>query len=449
MTTPAGATETKLPRAGTFHRIALALTGLTAAFAAFSAGGVTTREWNICLVVLCVLSLAVCARARSSNPVIDIVLIALPVYVALQLAPLPFTWLRALSPARAELARALLPLGTDAPRTPLSASPALTEVHLLRLLGYLCVFFLIRELRRRFARRVWMVAVPVVAIGAAEAALGLVQYFGGVQRARGTYVNANHFSCLLQMALPLPLVLAVALLRRRHNAKHVSTWKVLLACALLAIAVLIFLGSLDSLSRMGLVATAASLAVLALLLPLAVRRGRSLVRFFGYGSAAALIVVVALVIFFSTPSTLLERLGQHDATEALNSDARMTIWRETIPMIHDYPVFGSGLGTYASVFQKYRASSPEYLVDFAHNDYLQLLAELGVVGFAIAALGGVLILLRIGRAIVGRRTTADRLLAAGCLAGLIALMFDCAVDFDFYIPANALIAAWIAAMGAG
>lgn len=409
----------------------------------------TTREWNICLVVLCALSLAVCARARSSDPAIDIALIALPAYVALQLVPLPSAWLRALSPARAELARALLPLGADTPRTALSASSSLTEVHLLRLLSYVCVFFLIRELGRRFEAKPWIVAVPVMAIAAAEAALGMVQYFGGAQRATGTYVNANHFSCLLQMALPLPLVLMAAILRRRPNEEHVSTPRALLACTLLAVAVLIFLGVLYSLSRMGLPVIALSLTVLALLFRLAAVDRDRRVGFYRYGSAAALIVVVALAIFVSTPLTLLERLDRQDVDvkDPLTADARMAIWRETIPMVHDYPVFGSGLGTYTSVFQKYRASSPEYLVDFAHNDYLQLLAELGVVGFGIAALGGVLILLRIGRAIVGRRTTADRLLAAGCLAGLVALMLDCAVDFDFYIPANALIAAWIAGMG--
>lgn len=377
----------------------------------------------------------------------DIALIALPAYAALQLAPLPFGWLRALSPARAELARALQPLGGDIPRAALSASSTLTEVHLARLLGYLCMFFAIRELSRRFEGRRWMVAVPVMAIAAAEAALGLVQ-FGGVARATGTYVNSNHFSCLLQMALPFPLVVAATLLRRRLGEQHVSTLRALVAAVLLAVAVLIFLGALDSLSRMGLAAIAASLTVLAFLFPLAGGRERSRMRVYGYGSAAALIAVIALAIFFAAPSMLLERLGPQEAKEPLTADARVAIWRETVPMLHDYRLLGSGLGTYASVFQKYRASSPEYLVDFAHNDYLQLLAELGVVGFAIAALGGFFIMLRTGKAVVSGISTADRLLAGACIAALVALMLDSSVDFDFYIPANALIAAWIAGMGA-
>lgn len=126
---------------------------------------------------------------------------------------------------------------------------------------------------------------------------------------------------------------------------------------------------------------------------------------------------------------------------------RVRIWRETLPMTADYRIFGSGLGTCASVFQKYRASAPEYLVDFAHNDYLQLLAELGVIGFAIAAAGGLTILVRIVRAIVAGPTTANRLIAAACAASLVALMLDSSVDFDFYIPANAMLAAWIGGMG--
>lgn len=79
----------------------------------------------------------------------------------------------------------------------------------------------------------------------------------------------------------------------------------------------------------------------------------------------------------------------------MTADVRVRIWREMLPITADYRIFGSGLGTYASVFQKYRASAPEYLVAFAHNDYLQLLAELGVIGFALAAVTGLMIVIRL------------------------------------------------------
>jgi len=428
---------------------------LVLGFAALSSGGVTAPEWNVCLLAVCALSLAVFLPAPRSNhgpdtarraPIFEgtlgAMLILLPSWAALQLLPLPLSWLRVLSPARADLQNAILPIGLAAGRAPLSAAPALTLAHLLRVLCFICVFFLIRELTRRLTRWPWLTALPVVAIGAAEAAVGLAQYFGGAAKATGTYVNPNHYSCFLQMALPFPLVLAAVALRRRHGHENGSLKRVLLACALIACAAVIFLGALHSMSRMGVAAIAASLLVLAICGGMRRNAGRS-----GYIAAAAVAAVFILVVFVSTPGALLERLANQGGPEPLTTDVRVRIWKETLHMSADYRVFGSGLGTFASVFQKYRASSPQYLVDFAHNDYLQLLAELGVIGFAIAAIAALIILGRIIRSVRAGPTTVHRLLAAACAAALAALMLDISVDFDFYIPANAMLAAWIAGIG--
>lgn len=400
-------------------------------------------------MAVCALSLAVSFPARPSfaagvsDRALGAILILFPSFVALQLLPLPLSWLKIVSPARAELQSALSPIGLGGARAPLSAVPALTMAHLLRVLCFICVFFLIRELTRRLARWPWSTTLPVVVVGAAEAGLGLAQYFGGAPHATGTFVNANHYSCFLQMTLPFPLILAAMVIRRRPGHENGSLKRVLPACVLIGCAALIFLGALYSMSRMGLAAIAASLLVLAAFVP-TVRgsAGRS-----GYFSAAALAAMFVVSVFISAPGALLERLASEGGREPLTSQVRVEIWKETLPLTAAYRVFGSGLGSYASVFQKYRASAPEYLVDFAHNDYLQLLAELGIVGFTIAGAAVLMILFRIVRGVRAGPTTAHRLLAAGCAAALAALMLDCAVDFDFYIPANAMLAAWIAGIG--
>ena len=393
--------------------------------------------------------MAVLARGRHRSRPADLLLIALPAYVGLQLIPLPVGWLRVLSPARASLEAALAPVGLGSVRAPLSASPALTTAHLMRLLCYVAFYFLIRELSRRFASRIWIMAWPVLAVGAAEAALGLVQLSTGSRAAGGTFVNPNHFACFLEMALPFPLAMAAIPARRGHDSHRESVTRALMRCALIAVAALVFLGALYSLSRMSLASILASLAVLAILIPVARGGLRKAGRGFGYLSAAGLIVALGLAMFVSAPGALLERLSPSGSQDPVTADARIAIWRETIPMTADYRVFGSGLGTYISVFQKYRGSAPQYLVDYAHNDYLQLLAELGIAGFVIAAAAAVLILLRIGRSVVAAETAAGRLLACACAAALAALMLSSAVDFDFYIPANAMLGAWIAGMGAG
>jgi O-antigen ligase len=302
--------------------------------------------------------------------------------------------------------------------------------------------FLIRELTWRLAQRPWLATLPVIALGTAEAALGLAQTFGGAPRASGTYVNPNHYSCFLEMTLPVALSLAAIAVRRKHRREGGSLKRVLLASALIGCATCIFLGALYSMSRMSLAAITASLLVLAIGFSVGKADGR-----FRYMAGACAALVFLGVVFLSAPGALLERLAKRGGQDPLTADARVAIWKETLPMTTDYRFFGSGLGTYVSVFQKYRASAPEYLVDFAHNDYLQLLAELGLIGFAIASAAALLILLRIVRAIRGGATSAQRLLAAGCAAALAALLLDSSVDFDFYIPANAMLAAWIAGIG--
>jgi O-antigen ligase len=417
-------------------------------FAAFSAGGVTEPAWGICMVGICAVSLLISIPTRRGNPapplgrLLNVVLILLPCYVALQLLPLPLAWLKTVSPARAELQDALLRFGLGAPTAPISAAPSLTLAHLLRLLSYICFFLIARALAARFPKSLWLTSLPVVLPGSAEAALGLWQYFHGASSATGTYVNPNHYSCFLQMALPFSLALAIIAIRRRRGTDTLSLPRIFLGCLLAGCAALISLGALYSLSRMGVAGLVASLLVL-----ISLAEARALSRRLRGTLAATAALTLAGFVYVSAPSALLERLAGPGHGDPLTADARLQIWKDTLRMAADYRYLGSGLGTFASVFQKYSQAPSLLLIDFAHNDYLQLLAELGLIGFTLTAVGGLAVLARVVRAALTGPTTATRLLAAAGAASLVAIMLDSSVDFDFYIPANALLAAWIAGIG--
>jgi O-antigen ligase len=114
-----------------------------------------------------------------------------------------------------------------------------------------------------------------------------------------------------------------------------------------------------------------------------------------------------------------------------------------------YWPWGSGLGSYRWVFPAFHP--PElgrYLVDLAHNDYLQLLMELGVWFVAIAGLAVALVaqralaLLRASRNRRGGWREADRL-AVACGLGALATALHALVDYPFHIPANAMFAAFL------
>jgi O-antigen ligase len=95
---------------------------------------------------------------------------------------------------------------------------------------------------------------------------------------------------------------------------------------------------------------------------------------------------------------------------------------------------------------------PVYLVDYAHNDYLQALAELGVPGaIPLFGLGGLMLARAFRRAGQKRGASASNTsglntLAIGCAVSLLAIGLHGFVDFNFYIPANLLLAGWIAGM---
>jgi O-antigen ligase len=414
----------------------LLASGLVLTYAAFNHGGVTPVEWSRCLIalggVLALFWLSVGARqAEPVNPWLLRLPIVVVAYTALQLVPLPPQMLSRLSPAREQIAAALTRIDASHSWNPLSVSPYLTFSHLLRLLAYLLVFLSLRELTGRLRERPWITLVPLVAIASLEAALGLWQSLAGAGRATGTYANANHLAGLLEMSLPLALGLTVKAVRMRN------VLSIILAAAC---SVLIFASLLYTASRTGF--AAAMIAIVCFGGLLALRRGKAFV-------ALAILAVFIAILFLGVPNQLLDRLAETNGPD-VSPDVRFQIWRETLRLIRAYPVFGCGLGTYVSAIQQYRISStPLALVDYAHNDYLQFLAEWGVAGFAPAVGFAVLLLWRALRQATSGGRRDQRLLPAACFAGLLALAIHSFADFNLYIPVNAMVAAWIAGTIAG
>jgi O-antigen ligase len=375
----------------------------------------------------------------------------LPAYVLVQVVPLPVALVRVLSPARGEALAALDQVGAPVHFAALSVSPAATFQSFLLVCGYVIIFLLVRELTWRFDDRRWLAIGPLVAIGALEAALGLCQNFGeGVDRPRwGTYVNHNHYAGFLEMALPFAVVYPVALWRRTRTRGHSPVAPALGACGVWALAGLMFAGIVYSFSRMGFIAALFSLFVMGTLAW--GTRQLSWVARSRKRQIATISLVAALVLagFVFLPSDkLIARFAQLVSTDT-TAGGRTQLWAGTIPLIRAYPVFGCGLGGYETAFWKFNASGPLLTDDFAHNDYLQLLAELGVVGFALGAgLAFAVVRTAVRRAV----TWADpggRYFAVACAGALAAILLHSLVDFNLYIPANAMLLAWIAGMTAG
>ncbi|MFI5109760.1 MAG: O-antigen ligase family protein [Terriglobales bacterium] len=378
--------------------------------------------------------------------------VLLPAYALLQVVPLPVAVLRLVSPARAEMVDALGPIGAKVGFASLSVFPAGTFQYFLLVSGYLVVFLLARELMGFFRDRPWVVVWPLVAIAALEAVLGLWQYFGGTgeQVRWGTYANHNHYAGFLEMVLPFAVMYPVAMLRRPRSRLHSPAAPVLAACGVWALAGLIFVGVVHSFSRMGFIAALSSLFVMGTL-ALATRQlswvtGSRRRRWV----AAAMVATLALAGFvFLPPDKLVQRFAKLVSTDELTAGGRTHLWAETIPLIRAYVFFGCGLDGYEAAFSRFKVSGPLLTDDFAHNDYLQLLAELGLAGFLIVAALAFSVVRLAVRGSVKSADSEARYFSVACAGALAAILLHSLADFNLYIPANAMLLAWIAGMTAG
>ena len=431
--------------------------GAVLAYAVFKWGGVLRSDRYHYLLVLgllaVVLSLARPRRQWAPLPdrAVRWTLALLPAYILMQVVPLPVSLVRVLSPARAEALAALDRIGARVNFASLSVSPAATFQSFLLVCGYVIIFVLVRELTWRFDDRRWLAICPSSPSAHWKRALGLCQNFGrGVDQARwGTYVNHNHYAGFLEMALPFAVVYPVALWRRTHARGHAAVAPALAACGVWALAGLMFAGIVFSFSRMGFIAALSSLFVMG-----AVAFGARKLRWAARSRkrrivTIGLVAALALASFVFLPSDkLIARFTQLVSADP-SGEGRAQLWTETIPLIKAYPVFGCGLGGYETAFMRFKVFGPLVTDDFAHNDYLQLLAELGLVGFAIGATLAFSVVRTAVRKAVEFQDPGARYFAVACAGALAAILVHSLADFNLYIPANAMLLAWIAGMTAG
>jgi len=419
---------------------------LTLSYAVLRDGGVEPPDWRACLSAIGVVSVLCFAPSRRvplrpPDPKVRLLFLVLLAVAVVQVLPLPVAAIRILSPARAEMLAGSEPVLGKWTLAPLSTTPAAGLEQLLSLIGCAMVFLLVADLGARMRERPWLLVLPLIVIAFLEAILGLVQAYaaGGDVVARGTYVNRNHFAGFLEMCLPFAVVWPVWVLRRSYSPRTTPARPALIACAGWAVAAVILLAIIHSLSRMGFFATLLSLLVLGLV---ALGTGRRRFRHW-WLPAGLLTVVVSLAFVFLPPDRLIFRIAKIASTDAITADTRLQIWQETIRLIGAYPLVGCGVGGYESCMMRYQTTAHGYTVDFAHNDYLQVAAEQGIPGLLIWLALGALVTRSLWKVISRTTWREERYRSLACLGALAAISLHSLVDFNLHIPANAMTLAWI------
>src|SRR5277367_3128420 len=193
------------------NRNYLCLAGLACVlcFAAFRSGGMRTSDRTLCAIAISICASLFWITGRATSSLLSrwlvCALFLLPISAGLQLVPLPAGLVKVISPARAELSDNLSIVGAPQAFETLSALPSATFAELIRLLSFALVFLCIREISLRIGRKAWIVASPLLVCATLEALLGVVQSVNRTPTSSvsGTFVNRNHFSAILEVALPL------------------------------------------------------------------------------------------------------------------------------------------------------------------------------------------------------------------------------------------------------
>jgi len=370
---------------------------------------------------------------------------------AFQLLRLPAGLLRLLSPNTLEVLRSALPWRSGPSAAGISLRPFGTQLSAMQYLACFALFALVIGLFRTRRRRLAM-ARFLTALGCALAFVGLHGHwrapssiygfwqsvYGG--KPFGPFVNRNHFAGYLAMVLPLAAALTAARTRRsrgrnsgRPGAAGPMPWGQVAAASCF---VFMFVALVASLSRGGMVSAAAAGCIMTLVAWRGARGRRSAL------ALAALFVAGFLVATFYAGPELLERLGQLRAALASPFQTRRaTVALRTLEIVGRYPAFGTGLGTFGAVFTSVQtAELGPGLYGYAHNDFVQLLAEMGVAGVMVA-LAFVCALARLSyRRLKRMEMGTDWWLTLGAAASVGALAVHSFFDFNLHIPANSFLA---------
>lgn len=374
------------------------------------------------------------------------------------LLPLPEWFLRLVSPESLEVWSFLDAFGVHASRR-ISLYPFMTWKTLLLTAAFLLFYWLaLYGLRGKKEIR-WMVW-GILLLGVFESLYGLVQLAGdrniilwwenpfSGNVLTGTFINRNHLAGFLSMSVCVAVGYLWSLgregnkssrrgRRRRFYQKLKQTVGIVgaegifvtLALALMAAAVLV------SASRGGFLSLVCGIVFMG---------GLITARYFKSRRGFAIMVLLSLVLTYVgyvAADRIAERFGTF-----FNVEDRLAMARDTLAMGQSFPLAGAGGGTFEFVYPRFQQFALDKIVDYAHNDWVQLTAEYGWAGFGcvLAALA-VFLAMTVSR--WRRRHDAFTVgIGLGGMGAVVTIAIHSLSDFNLHIPANFLLLSLVVAL---
>ncbi|HEV2801788.1 MAG TPA: O-antigen ligase family protein [Pyrinomonadaceae bacterium] len=359
----------------------------------------------------------------------------------------------------------LLPLGasatatgglTNAPAATLTLDPYATRFVLLQL-GSLIIYFAATLVYTDSPARLRLLVRVVTIFGFLLALFGMFQYFTNPSQIYwfrqpkfalpfGPFVNRHHFAAYMELTLALPLGLLVS------GAISVERRLLYIFAVVIMSAALVLTGS-----RGGILSLGAEVLFVVAIAGLvrhrkekgeteeseaAQSRVRSALLRVGLGFAlvAALLAGAAWLGGEESLARLFGTVSADDPTSG-----RVQFWQGTWGVIKQYPLLGAGLGAFSVAYTQHDVLNGATRLEQAHNDYLQILSDAGIVG-GLLGLFFIVLLFRYGFSRFNSPDKFRRGVAAGALAGCFAVLVHSFFEFSLHMTSNALLFLVLAAL---
>lgn len=381
---------------------------------------------------------------KKSRPVLYLFAVWL-IYIVVQNIPLPYTWVEYISPQRV-LSQSHI--SSEKAWLPLSQDSYATWVYFLKSITYVLLFSLVlllvntREKSRLLAYVIVCSALFQAVYGSLMILSGIeygffVEKVHGIGHATGTFVNRNHLAGYLEMSLSIGIGLLISDLGNgkdartlkqhiRHLIQLVFSPKFRLRIFLAFMVIALVLTH----SRMGNTAFFASLTITGILTLFLTK----------HATRSTLILLTSLIVvdlFIVGAWFGIDKVAERLENTSVATEMRVNVNEYAIDYWQDYFVPGSGVGTFFTVFPRYKGRDAPVYFDHAHNDYLEFAGEAGLVGILLL---GVIIIVVVFNAVQALRKSREPLvigMAFACVMGVIAILIHSLVDFNLHIPANA------------
>jgi O-antigen ligase len=421
-------------------------------------------EWSVLVIQLAVLVMTAAyilmKEKPQNNEFLSLafkwpkkIFMAFFIFVFIQFLPLPKFLVRIFSPAAYDYQTTFAVDFSKMKFMSFSLIPSYTLQKALELLAYfLLIFLVVKTVTRR--QQIQRILAVVIAMGICEALYGMFELYNknprilfykkiyNLDSVTGTFVNRNHLSGYLEMIIPLAIGLIIA--RIDFFSSSTLSWReklLRLSERGLSTNLIVSVGII--LMAMAIIFSKSRSGVFILIFTFILFFGLTAIYYEIYSFRKkwiknflriAFLAIVFISLYIGVNATL-ERF----ALDKLFHEGRPTYWANTLRTFSSYPLVGTGLGTFGALTPNLEGESGPMAIFHAHNDYLEYLSELGIIGFGLL-LGGIVFMAVVSFLIWRmRRRPEVKGLALGGIVSIICIMIHSITDFNLHIPANMVL----------